>query len=123
MARRGDTELNPLREPRAFLRVIANGLVVDYFRRCSLEQAYLEALAMLPEPLSVSPEERELLLETLHRIDALLDELPGPVREAFLLSQLEGLTSIEIAGRMNKSVRTIKRYLQQGLSQCIAALL
>ena len=123
LVKRDDLQHNPPREPRAFLRVIAGGLVVDHFRRRSLEQAYLEALAASPEPVDISPEERELLLETLHRIDALLDELPAPVRKAFLLSQLDGMTYAEIAEQMQLSLRTIKRYMQQGFSQCIAALL
>ncbi|HSC69382.1 MAG TPA: sigma-70 family RNA polymerase sigma factor, partial [Cellvibrio sp.] len=70
----------------------------------------------------ISPEEREILLQTLDRIDALLDQLPKPVRRAFLLSQLQGLTYAEIAQQMNLSQRTIKRYMQQGFSQCIAAM-
>lgn len=125
LARRGDVapeSLQPLQEPRAYLWAIAKGLVVDNLRRRSLEHAYLEALAQLPEASSISPEEQEILLQTLHRIDALLDQLPAQVRQAFLLSQIQGLTYAEIAQQMNLSQRTIKRYMQQGFAQCITAL-
>lgn len=125
LARRGEVTQPPpqqLQEPRAYLWAIAKGLVVDHLRRRSLEQAYLEALAHLPEACSISPEEQEILLQTLHRIDALLDQLPAPVRQAFLLSQIHGLTYAEIAQQMNLSPRTIKRYMQQGFAQCITAL-
>lgn len=111
-----------LREPRAYLWAIAKGLVIDHLRRRSLEQAYLEALAHLPEASSISPEEQEILLQTLHRIDTLLDELPRQVRQAFLLSQIHGLTYNEIAQQMKLSQRTIKRYMQQGFAQCITAM-
>lgn len=113
----------PLRKPRAFLRIIANGLLVDHYRRRSLERSYLEALAAMPEAVTISLEDKEILLETLHRIDAMLVTLPEPVRRAFLLSQLEGLTYAQIAEQMRVSVRTIKRYMQQGFSQCLAAML
>lgn len=112
-----------LREPRAYLRTIAHGLVVDYFRRCSLESAYLEALAVLPEPTAASPEEREIILEALHRVDAMLDRLTPRVRTVFLMSQLEGLTYIEIGERLGISSRTVKRDMQQGFAQCLALML
>lgn len=122
LARREDITHRPVQEPRAYLWTIAKGLVVDHLRRRSLEQAYLEALACLPETFAISPEEWEILLQTLHRIDAMLDQLAAPVRKAFLLSQIHGLTYAEIAQQMNRSERTIKRYMQQAFTQCIAAM-
>lgn len=91
-------------------------MLVDHFRRRDVERAYLEALAALPEPDILSPEDREILLETLQLIDQALDGLPKTVREVFLLSQIDGLTYAEIGEKINKSVRTIKRYMQQGFS-------
>jgi len=123
LRRRGEESPRRLREPRAYLRAVAGGLVVDLFRRRSLEQAYLEALAALPEPVTVSLEEREVLLEGLERIDAMLDCLPAPVRQAFLLSQLEGLSYPQIAARLEVSVRTVKRYMRRAFAECVAALL
>lgn len=112
-----------LREPRAYLRVIANGLLVDHFRRRSLEHAYLEALAALPEATTISPEERLLILEALNRIDAMLDSLPSKVRTVFLLSQLEGLTYMQIATQLDISLRTVKRHMQQGFAECLVLML
>jgi RNA polymerase sigma-70 factor (ECF subfamily) len=122
IARREEIREIPVQEPRAFLRVIAGGLVIDYVRRRSLEKAYLEALTALPPTLGISPEEQQILLESLQRIDAALDQLPGKVREAFLLSQIHGMTYADIALKMKLSERTIKRYMQQGFCQCIAAM-
>ena len=83
------------------------------------EQAYLDALALLPEDCVPSPEQRWILLETLQALDELLDGLPGPVRRAFLLSQLEGLGYQEIAERLQVSERTIKRYMAQAYEHCL----
>jgi RNA polymerase sigma-70 factor (ECF subfamily) len=96
--------------------------MVNRFQRLALERAYLEALAALPAPLAISPEQRLLILETLHEIDAMLDALPPRVRQAFLLSQLDGLAYADIAVRLGVSLMTVKRYMKQAFLQCLLAL-
>jgi len=123
IARREELRRAPLRQPRAFLRVIAGGLLVDHLRRRDLERAFLAALATQPAAEAMSAEEREILLETLDRMDLLLDRLSAPVRKAFLMSQLDGLRYACIARQMGVSERTVKRYMQQAYRQCLAALL
>lgn len=118
-----DRERQQIDSPRAYLRTIAGGLLVDHFRRRSLERAYLETLALLPEPETITLEEREIILEALYRIDAMLDRLPSAVRTVFLLSQLDGLTYEQIAQRLGISVRTVKRHMQQGFARCLSAML
>jgi RNA polymerase sigma-70 factor (ECF subfamily) len=108
-------------EPRALLTHIAKGLLIDRWRRQDLERAYLDTIALLPEAEVPSPETRWLILETLTRIEALLRELPAATREAFLLSQLEGLTYAQIATRLNVSVITVKRYMRTAFMACLSA--
>ena len=112
--------LSTLREPRAYLSTLAKGVVSEHWRRQALERTYLEALALMPEPLALSPEDRLELLQTLDEIDAMLDGLAPKAREAFVLSQLEGLTYAAIAERLQTSERTVKRYMQQGFERCLA---
>ncbi|TRX74659.1 sigma-70 family RNA polymerase sigma factor [Pseudomonas mangiferae] len=107
------------REPRAYLVTVARGLMINWYQRQSLERAYLDALASLPEALAPPPEQRLVVLETLHEIDALLDSLPERVRRAFLLSQLEGLTYDAIAERLGVSLGSVKRYMQQAFRRCL----
>lgn len=114
--------LPTLREPRAYLSTLAKGVVSEHWRRQALERAYLETLALLPEPLALSPEERLSLLQTLDEIDAMLDGMSPKAREAFVLSQLEGLTYAAIAERLQISERTVKRYMQQGFERCLALM-
>ncbi len=111
-----------LREPRAYLTTLAKGVVSEHWRRKALEQAWLDALALLPEPLAMSPEDRLQLLQTLDEIDAMLDGLSGKAREAFVLSQLEGLTYAQIAERLQLSERTVKRYMAQGFERCLSVM-
>lgn len=114
--------LGAVQEPRAFLTTIAKRLLFTLWRRRALEQAYVDALALMPEPLAPSPEERALVLEALHEIDAMLDGLAPKARQAFLLSQLEGLGYAEIALQLQVSERTIKRYMAQGFECCLLAM-
>lgn len=111
-----------LREPRAYLSTVARSLMIDMFRRRGLEQAYLEALMALPEPVDVSPETRALIIETLMRIDTLLDGLGGRTREIFLLAQLDGLSYVEIGRRLQVSVNTVKKHAVRALTHCLLAL-
>ena len=111
--------LADLREPRAYLLTVGKRLLSNFYTRRSLEQAYLDALALLPEDSVPSPEQRWLLLETLQALDELLDGLPAVVRRAFLWSQLEGLGYREIAERLKVSERTVKRYMAQAYEHCL----
>ncbi|MFT3763276.1 MAG: sigma-70 family RNA polymerase sigma factor [Pseudoxanthomonas sp.] len=115
-------QLPELQEPRAYLTRIADGLVLNLWQRRALERAYLEVLTSLPEPQAPSEEQRRIALDALIRIDRLLDGLPGRVREAFLLAQLDGLKQANIARRMNVDVRTVKRWMVKAIATCLQGL-
>lgn len=105
---------------RALLVHIAKGLMVDHWRRQTVERAYLDALAALPAPQAPSPECRALILETLIRIDAALEALPARTCEIFLLAQFDGLKYEAIASRLSVSLATVKRHMQTGFVACLA---
>lgn len=115
---RSPQDIGELREPRRYLITVAKGLTVDLFRRRSLERQYLEALATQPESLWPSEEERLLMLETLVELDNMLAGLGTKVREAFFLSQIEGLTYPCIAKMLDISLRTVKNYMAKAMEHC-----
>ncbi|MFM0636295.1 sigma-70 family RNA polymerase sigma factor [Paraburkholderia metrosideri] len=115
---RAASELHAVQEPRAYLTSIAKGLVVDHWRRRDIEQAWLDALALMPEPQAPSPEVRLIVLETLVRIDAMLDGLAPAMRSALLWARLDGATVPDIAQRLGVSVATAERYLARALRHC-----
>lgn len=67
--------LPDLQRPRAYLATVGRRLVQEHFRRQSLEQAYLESLAGLPQATALSAEELTLIRETLEALDRLLDRM------------------------------------------------
>jgi RNA polymerase sigma factor (sigma-70 family) len=106
--------------PRAFLTHVAKALMIDHWRRQTVESAFLETIAHLPESDVPSPEVRMLVLEALHRIDAMLRSLSRKTREIFLLAQLDGLLYQEIADRCDISLATVKRHMRQAFVACFA---
>lgn len=107
-------------EPRALITHIAKGLLIDHWRRRQVQQAYLDALAQVPEQHAPSPETSLIIIETLCAIDAMLGSLPARTRELFLMAQLDGLTLKEISARTQMPVITIRRHITRALVACMA---
>lgn len=114
----GAKGLDQLQEPRAYLTTIARNLLINQVRRRAIEQAYLDALAAMPEPAAPPPEVRLMVLETLVEIDRRLGRLPALAKQAFLLAQLEGLGHGEIAAELGISISTVKRHLAKAAMRC-----
>ncbi len=110
-----------LREPRAYLSTIARSLMIDMFRRRTVEQAYLETLASRPEALDISPETRLLIIETLLEIDRILHGLGARTRQIFLMAHLDGLSYVEIGRQLQVSVNTVKKHAVRALMHCLLA--
>ncbi|MDE1168690.1 MAG: sigma-70 family RNA polymerase sigma factor [Pseudomonas sp.] len=104
--------------PRAFLRTIARGLVIDHWRREELHRAYLDSIAGLPEAEVPSAETREVMLQLLEAIARMLEGLRPKVRQAFLLAQCEGLSHREVAERLGISLRSVERHVADALYHC-----
>lgn len=105
-------------EPRAYLKTIARGILIDHWRRRDLEHAWLEVVAHQAATESPSVESQQLLLGLLEQISRMLDGIKPKVRTVFLLAQLEGLTHAEIAANMKISKRTVERYVAEALYHC-----
>jgi RNA polymerase sigma-70 factor (ECF subfamily) len=111
-----------LAEPRAYLTTIARGLLHDHWRRRSLEQAWLDTLAALPEEHAPAPEDALAIRQALQQLDDLLGRLAPKAREVFVLSQLQGLGYAQIAAQVGVSERTVKRYMAQGFELCLTLM-
>ncbi|GAA4338443.1 hypothetical protein GCM10023144_35520 [Pigmentiphaga soli] len=115
------SDLAAIREPQAFLTVIARRLMWRLFRRRQLEAAYLARLQQLPAARAPSPEDQLIVLQTIQSLDAWMQGLPVPVRLAFLYSTVDELDHETIAARLGVSVRTVGRYVQRALLHYLAA--
>ncbi|QXH54803.1 sigma-70 family RNA polymerase sigma factor [Pseudomonas maumuensis] len=108
-----------LKEPRHYLATIARGLTIDLYRRRSLENAYLETLALQPERYAPSAETHAAVLDTLMAIDRMLDGLGSRTRAVFLAVQLDGLSYEKTGERLGVSVSTVRKHLARALMHCL----
>lgn len=122
LASRDGGQRDAIRQPRAYLTRIANCVLVSWRRRQSLELAWLEALATLPEPLQPSPEQQSVIVETLHEIDALLDTLRPRVKQAFLMATLDGMKQKDIAQALGVALPTVKKFIHQAYVTCLSLI-
>ena len=102
-----------------YLRTIGNGLCVDMWRKKAIEQAWLESVAHQPQQLAISAEQHTLIVETLCEIDQMLQRLPTKVANAFIMSQIDGLTYQQIALKLEVSVRMVKKYMARAMLECV----
>ena len=105
-------------EPRDYLATIARGLVIDRYRRHAIEQAYKQTLAERPEAIAISEEDKAIIIETLVAVDKSLSALGERARRIFMLSQIEGLTSQQIADQLQVSLTTVKKHMIRALTEC-----
>lgn len=106
-------------EARVYLRLMANSLCVDLWRRRQIEQAWLEELANRPAALAPSAEHQALVLEALLEIDSMLRTLPTKVGNAFFMAMADGMSNREIAEALGVSTRMVHRYLSQAMLCCL----
>ncbi|WP_421705307.1 sigma-70 family RNA polymerase sigma factor [Alloalcanivorax xenomutans] len=120
----GDQPLEALREPRAYLLVIASRLLINRHHRKQVEEEALRQVATLLEtqdnrgPAEIAAA-RDLLVSV---IKLLVDELPEKPRRAFLMARLEGLSYRQIGRRLSVSESSVKQYLARALAHCHARL-
>ncbi|PCJ30353.1 MAG: RNA polymerase subunit sigma [Gammaproteobacteria bacterium] len=111
-----------LYKPRAYLSSIARGLIINAFRRRNVEQAYLDSLRMQQQVVHMSPEQRESIIDTLVEVDRLLDNLGIRGRQIFLMSQIDGLSYVEIGRQLHISTNTVRKYFIRAMTQCLALI-
>lgn len=113
-----------LREPRAYLMVMANRLLINRYQRQRVEHEVLRTLAVLAEnKLGASAEEAASAQQMLEQVvSLLLHEVDEKPRQAFLMARLDGQSYSEIASILSVSETRVKQYLAMVLAHCHARL-
>lgn len=119
----GARDLGRLDEPRAFLMTLARRVLFSFWRRRSMEAAWLEALAQQPEGHAPSAEDYALVRDAIETLDRLLGDLPLRARKAFLMNRLEEMTHAEIARSLGVSLATVERDIKLAVTHCYLASL
>src|SRR5690606_389683 len=98
-------------QARPLLRTIAHGLLLDHYRRASLEQAYLGYPPAPPQPPQPSAEQRAAGVQQVAALDRMLAGLPDNVRRAFLLAHPDALPYADTATRLGVSLSSVQQYM------------
>ncbi|MCK9504838.1 MAG: sigma-70 family RNA polymerase sigma factor [Porticoccaceae bacterium] len=114
------TDISALREPRAYLLVIANRLLINRYRRNKVESDVLQQVAHLMESWDEKgPAEIVAARDLLHRVLLMLtEELPEKPRRAFLMARIDGKSYRQIARRLKVSESSVKQYISRALIHC-----
>jgi RNA polymerase sigma-70 factor, ECF subfamily len=100
--------LPPPEKMDSWIYQIARNLVIDHYRRRRLT---LELLPDLPGDTGFAEADRQAELALSLR--GMVEQLPGPYREALLLTEFQGLSQVELAGRLGLSVSAAKSRVQR----------
>lgn len=113
-----------LREPRAYLLVIANRLVINRRRRRRVEDEALRQIAVLLERQNQRGPAQTIVDRDLlaHVLLLITEELPEKPRRAYLMARVDGMTYRAIAKRLEVSESSVKQYLAKVLAHCHARL-
>lgn len=113
-----------LREPRAWLLVVANRLLINRYERRRVEAETLRAVALMLESQAAPDPEQLLASRQLLTcvMGWLMGELPARQRQALLLVRLDGLSAADAARRLSISERSARLYVAQALAHCHARL-
>lgn len=110
--------LNGVDNHEAYLFATASSVILDRARRAQVREADkhdniedYDFESGAPSPARVFEGK-----EALHRLAAILDELPERTREIFLLSRLDRLTNTQLAARYGISVSSIEKHMTKALA-------
>ena len=116
-----NSEVAKIGNVRAFLYRIANNLSIDHARRNRVrgvrDEQELQDLAG-----DADPQGSAIAGNTLEHLQRLIDGLPSPTREVFLLARVEQLSYKEIAIRLGLDARAVERHLNKAMAHCAAVL-
>ncbi|MFO0735867.1 MAG: sigma-70 family RNA polymerase sigma factor [Labilithrix sp.] len=103
---------------RAFLLGTAVGVAANARRGAARAKEILDAdaLASRVDP-TLNPEQAAILAERRAIVERVLDRMPDDLRVVFVLFELEGLTSIEIASMLEIPVGTVSSRLRRAREQ------
>lgn len=104
---------------RAYLFRIAGNLAIDRLRRRATETRFQES-ELVPDLFDRPPGPEALVMENqrVEQIRGFLQELPEPVRDAFLLFRTEDLDQESIARRLGITDRMVRNHITRALMYC-----
>jgi len=107
--------LNEVKEEDAYVFILSRNVILDFLRKKVFDTENIEALIDYFEDNTISPQEKLEYNELENTLKCAIDQLPGKVKDVFVLSRVNGLTHEQIAKQLNISVVSSKTYVVRAL--------
>lgn len=98
------------------LRALRNRLF-NYFRDKGVQDKHVESFLRMNSAVSVDAINDLTVVELQHLIEAEIDKLPIRMREIFMLSREDGLSTEEIAIKLDIAPQTVKNQITETLKR------
>jgi RNA polymerase sigma-70 factor (ECF subfamily) len=125
------TPTEPIDNPSAYLYRVGTNLMLDHLKKEGRVRRRAQAWREATVDTSGGGEARDeepaadqtvAARERLKRVIESVESLPGPVREAFRLHKLEGLSHAETASAMGVSRSSVEKYIMTSLKHILKAV-
>lgn len=108
-------KLTGVKEEDAYIYILSRNVIFDFLRKKVFATENIEVLIDYFEDSTVSPQEKLEYNELENTLKSAIDQLPGKVKDVFVLSRFDGLTHEQIAKQLNISVVSSKTYVVRAL--------
>jgi len=111
-----------IKNPKAYLMRTAKNLFIDLMRKKSRNLVdYSDTIEDEHSDIN-NPARTQLADEEMYLLSVAIEQLTQQVKTAFVLRKVYDLSYIEIAARMNLSVRTIEKHVANGLAKVAVSM-
>lgn len=108
---------NEVKKPKSFMFKVAKNLIFSDFRRASTQlNEYVEDIDLVESQLELDNlENNTLAQEKLGVMCEAIASLPNKCRQAVVMRKVYGMSTKDIAKRMNISTTTVSNYITKGM--------
>lgn len=106
---------------KPYLLVAVKFKVANYIKKGKVRSSFFDQLKKIEEPYELIEDSLEVK-EMMDIIDHSIDQLPVKCKEIFLLRRREHLSNMEIAERLNISVKTVENQMTIALKKLKSSL-
>ena len=108
---------NEIRQPKSFMFKVAKNLIYSDFRRASTQlNEYVEDMDLIDNQVDLEHlEDNTLAQEKLGVMCEAIAGLPNKCRQVVVMRKVYGMTTKDIAKRMNISPITVSNYITKGM--------
>jgi RNA polymerase sigma factor, sigma-70 family len=107
--------LADVQQEDAYVYTLARNTILDFLRKKLFDTENIDLLIDFFADQSINPQQKLEYKELGETLQYAIDQLPGKVKDVFVLSRVEGLTHEQIAQRLNISVVSSKTYIVRAL--------